>query len=55
LVVEDELACPEAELISDQPDRLVTNGDVMSVAAYVLVMAGVLAVLGCAQKVAERL
>jgi len=36
-------------------DRLVTNGETMSVVAYVLLTVGVFAVLGFAQKLVEKL
>ena len=39
----------------DRADRSVTNGETMSVVAYVLLTVGVFAVLGLAQKLVEKL
>ena len=39
----------------DRADRFVTNGETMSVVAYVLLTVGVFAVLGFAQKLVEKL
>jgi hypothetical protein len=42
-------------LVADRPDRLVTNGEMMAVVAYVLLTVAVFAVLGIAQKLVEKL
>ncbi|MGO8962486.1 hypothetical protein [Mycobacterium sp.] len=46
---------PEPDSIADRPDRLVTNGETMSVLAYVLLTVAVFAVLGLVQKLVEKL
>ena len=46
---------PVSDTIADRPDRLVTNGEAVSVVAYVLLTVGVFAVLAYAQKLVEKL
>jgi hypothetical protein len=53
--VETKFACRSQDSIADRPDRLVTNGEAMSVVAYVLLTLAVFAVLGYAQKLVEKL
>jgi hypothetical protein len=55
LIVETKFACRSQNSITDRPDRLVTNGEAMSVVAYVLLTVAVFAVLGYAQKLVEKL
>ena len=50
-----KFACRYQDSIADRPDRLVTNGETMSVVAYVLLTVAVFAVLGFAQKLVEKL
>jgi hypothetical protein len=54
-MVETKFACRSQNSIADRPDRLVTNGEAMSVVAYVLLTVAVFAVLGYAQKLVEKL
>jgi hypothetical protein len=54
-IVETKFACRSQNSIADRPDRLVTNGEAMSVVAYVLLTVAVFAVLGYAQKLVEKL
>jgi hypothetical protein len=54
-LVETKFACRSRNSIADRPDRLVTNGEAMSVVAYVLLTVAVFAVLGYAQKLVEKL
>jgi hypothetical protein len=44
-----------SDSIADRVDRLVTNGESMSVVAYTLLTVAVFAVLGYAQKLVEKL
>jgi hypothetical protein len=53
--VETKFACRSQDSIADRPDRLVMNGEAMSVVAYVLLTVAVFAVLGYAQKLVEKL
>ncbi len=46
---------PVAKPIDHRSDRLVMNGETMSVVAYVLLTVAVFAVLGYAQKLVEKL
>jgi hypothetical protein len=46
---------PVPDSIADRPDRLVTNGETMSVLAYVLLTLAVFTVLGLVQKLVEKL
>jgi hypothetical protein len=46
---------PEPKFDRRSTDRLVTNGEAMSVVAYVLLTVAVFAVLGYAQKLVEKL
>jgi hypothetical protein len=54
-IVETKFACRSQNSIADRLDRLVTNGEAMSVVAYVLLTVAVFAVLGYAQKLVEKL
>ena len=46
---------PNQDSMAGRLDRLVTNGETMSVVAYVLLTVAVFAVLGIAQKLVEKL
>ncbi|WP_292990433.1 hypothetical protein [Mycobacterium sp.] len=55
LILGTKFACRGKASITDRPDRLVTNGEAMSVVAYVLLTLAVFAILGWAQKLVEKL
>jgi hypothetical protein len=55
LLVETKFAGRNQNSIADRTDRLVTNGEAMSVVAYVLLTVAVFAVLGYVQKLVEKL
>ena len=55
LILRTKFACRYQDSIADRPDRLVTNGEAVSVVAYVLLTVVVFAVLGIAQKLVEKL
>jgi hypothetical protein len=55
LIIETKFACRNQDSIADRTDRLVTNGEAMSVVAYVLLTVAVFAVLGYVQKLVEKL
>jgi hypothetical protein len=55
LIVETKFASRNQKSIADRTDRLVTNGEAMSVVAYVLLTVAVFAVLGYVQKLVEKL
>jgi hypothetical protein len=55
LFTEDYIACRYQDSIADRPDRRVTNGEAVSVVAYVVLTVGVFAVLAFAQKLVEKL
>ena len=46
---------PDQDSVADRFDRRVTNGEAMSVVAYVVLTVAVFAVLGYAQKLVEKL
>ncbi len=55
LIVTTKFAGRYRNSIADRPDRLVTNGEAMSVVAYALLTVAIFAVLGYAQKLVEKL